>query len=62
MKAETITLTITIRPSYGPANTVKKEVEDSLEWLTCDHDAVTLSWGEAGEGEWIDKYDEGEGE
>ncbi len=59
MKAQTITLTLTIRPSYGDVEEhVKPEVEVSLEWLRCDHNAIRLEWGEVGEGEWPDDEDE----
>lgn len=54
MKAETITLTLTIRPSYASAESVKQEVQDSLDWLAVDHHAVMLTWGADGSGEWPD--------
>ncbi len=46
MKAEKITMEITIRPTYAGSFTVKSEVEMSLEWLTEEHKAIFLSWGE----------------
>ena len=42
--AKTITLTITIRPTYAGVSAVKDEIEDSLWWLTDDHDAIILEW------------------
>lgn len=60
MKAETVTLTITIRPSYADAEYFKTEVEQSLEWLVYDHSAATIAWGANGQGEWPDEEDEDE--
>lgn len=60
MNAETITLTLTIRPSYARAATVKQEVEESLSWLSDDHNAVRIDWGKDGEGAWPDEEDEDE--
>lgn len=54
MKAETLTLTITIRPSYADAESVRQEIQESLEWLTSGHDAIRVEWGEVGQGEWPD--------
>lgn len=42
--AETMTLTIVIRPTYADADTVKAEIEDSLAWLVDEHDAIVLRW------------------
>jgi hypothetical protein len=59
MKAETLTLVITVRPSYGEAEKhVKPEIAESLDWLTVDHDAIRLEWGAVGEGEWPDDPDD----
>lgn len=56
MKAEKLTLEITIRPTYAGSPTVKSEVEMSLEWLTEQHNAIVLSWGETTEdGFWPDE-------
>lgn len=54
MKAETITLTVTIRPSYGRVDHVKQEITDSLDWLIDGHNAISIGWGSTGEGEWPD--------
>lgn len=54
MKSQTVTLKLTIRPSYSSADRFKSEVEDSLDWLLFDHHACTLEWLDDGEGEWPD--------
>lgn len=60
MKAQTVTLRLTIRPSYSSAEHFKGEVAETLDWLTGDHDACTLEWLPDGEGEWPDPEDEDE--
>lgn len=58
MKAQTIVLMVTVRPTYGDAvKHVKPEIEESLEWLTDTHDAIRIEWGAVGEGEWPDKQE-----
>ena len=58
MKAETLTLTmtVTIRPSYGSAAIVRQEIEQALDGLADSHNAITIAWsdGSVGEGEWPD--------
>lgn len=52
VKAESVTLRMTIRPSYSEAKGFKAEVEESLDWLRYDHHACEIEWLADGEGEW----------
>jgi hypothetical protein len=61
MKAQTITLTLTVRPSYSDVDEgFKQEIEESLYWLTQDHNACRIEWGAIGEGEWPDEEEDDE--
>lgn len=54
-QAEMFTITVIVRPGYGPAETVKTEIAESLEWLTGIHNGVRLTfWPTTTNGGWED--------